>query len=362
MTRCLAATVTVVIACTCLCADEVRMGNLTFSDAKVLGAARGMLMFRTSAGNEVEKPISQVSGVSMEACPELDRPERLAAEGRYVEAVRLYRTLLRTSTGPTAEVARYRLLAALRHAGPVDEATALWLELAAEPGAIARLRALRPEDFAAPGSQENAKAIALLESARAEDEISEDYRAAVEELLLALYGHEGKKEQAAALAREMAGLGSTRDGAEGRPVPDQSEARFRALATLIDHGQSEEVLAEVQMGLDQGAYRTGQLPWALFLLGKARQKMADELSGDKKRELLISAGLDLMRVVTFFPASTVAADALVAAGQVNAALGNGDAARKAWQLVVTGYPTTKAAETAKKRMQTLLKESGKRRE
>ena len=362
MARILVIAVMVVVACGGLWADQVRIGNLTYYEAKVLGADTGLLRFRTSAGNEVEKPVAEVNGVSIEAAAEFNQAERFAAKGQYVEAAALYRRVLAESTGPTAEVARYRLVVALKHAGPVDKATALWLALAAEPGAAARLQPLRPDEFAAPGSQANAKAIILLESARAKREISDHYRAAVGELLLAMYDHEGRKEESAALAREMTGYSSARQSTEGRPAPDQSEARFRALAALIDLGQSREVLAEVQGGLDQGTYRTGQLPWAFLLLGKARQEMADELSGDEKRGILILAGLDLMRVVTFFPASPPASEALLAAGEVNASLGNADAARKAWQLVVASYPAGKPAKTAKTHMQTLLQERKKEHE
>jgi len=359
MARAFAITVLVFIVCAHVWADEVGIGSVTYSDSKILRAEKGSLVFRTSGGNEVAKPIADVVSVYMESLPQLNQAERLAAEGKYGQAVRVYEQVLAGSTGQVLDVIRYRLLAAIRHAGPVDKAIALWLNLAAQPGAAKGLRPLRPDNFGVPGSQANSSAIVLLESARSRAAMSKEYLSAVNEVLFALYEHEGRTRDSAALARDISGLSSPSEATGTRPAAEGSDSALIALGALVELGQAKAVLIELQQKLKRGDYDAGQLPWVLTLLGKARQKIAGKMSGDKKREFLISAGLDLMRVVVCYPSSSKAPEALFAAGQINAALGNREAARKAWQLVATAYPDSNWAHDAIAEIKTLPGETVK---
>jgi hypothetical protein len=86
--------------------------------------------------------------------------------------------------------------------------------------------------------------------------------------------------------------------------------------------------------------------------------MAKSAKDDGKvKELRVAGGLNLMRVVTFYPTLPEAAEASYLAGVVNLDLGNRAAARAAFNRVLTNYKGSPFAADAAKAIDELEKSS-----
>jgi len=337
-------------------ADDVQIRKLKYHDVTVVSTAKGEIRFRMPNRHLVAKPITDVTFISIEGESDFNAAERLLVERKFAEAVESYDRALRDKSGWLATLIRYRRLVALNEARMIDRATEEWLVLAGESGAKEILK-LRPSKFPPEGSKQNTSAIALLTQTRKRIGGNELYAAAVDQLLLELCQYENMKSAATVLAEEI--LTTRAGGGDGnvRLDPATADAQLRAMAILITAGQCEQVLQDIQKNLRANAYGTEQLPRAILLAGQAQQRMADDAKDTRRRKLLIAAGLDFMRVATFFPGSDCAAEAMLHAGEINASLGNSWAARNAWGMVIKNYPSTPTAETAAASIQAMEKTS-----
>ena len=53
------------LVCSFALADSLNVGSLKYTDVRVTGIKNGEVFFTTSTGNEVHKPLSQVSKISL---------------------------------------------------------------------------------------------------------------------------------------------------------------------------------------------------------------------------------------------------------------------------------------------------------
>jgi tetratricopeptide (TPR) repeat protein len=332
-------------------ADEVRIGKATYYDVTVLGGRDGDVEFLGPAGNTISKPVGEVTFIAADATPALTRAETLADSGDLAGAVAGYESVLADSTGHMATLVRYRLLGALDRLGKINRAVEVWLALLAESSGSRGVIAMRPANLGAKGSAANADAILLLEAAskQASEELR---RQAIDGLLLELNTLEGRIGAAEVAARIAAGPEAGASAAR-QDRSALAEDRLDALAVLVRQGGARDVYAELDKSLRSDAYDVALRPKALLLAAEAQQVMAEGASPDRRRELLIGAGLDAMRVATLFPAAPQAPRALLVAGKVCQGLGNPHAASNALRSVVRDYPSSPAAEDAGKALQQL---------
>jgi tetratricopeptide (TPR) repeat protein len=219
---------------------------------------------------------------------------------------------------------------------------------------------MRPTTFARKGSVANRRAIQLLSTRREKTE-NKERAGAMGQLLLSLYEHEGMTKKARALAEELTGTpssgdGGTDDGNTGTgtvtPPPvgtTQLTRQLQAARTLLN-SKPDIVAAQIESNLSR--YGPAERPVALYLLGRAQQKLAGSARGaQQKQQLYRKAGLNLMRVVAYYPESRNAGMALYEAGQVCKALGNTTAAQEAWRMVLEQFPGTDAADPARKALE-----------
>ncbi len=354
MRRTVAITTLMITACVAARADTVQVGRLSYRGVQVRNAREGKVFFLIGRSRLLSKPLHAVTFLSIDGQGELNAAEELLMAGKAVEAVAAYDRALQSGVGWRAKLIRCRRLVGLGRTGMIYRATQEWLAVADESGAAPETLKLRPGAFAPKGSRQNADAIALLTAKRKRLRNSRTYLAAVDELLLDLYKHEGRSQAATKLAEEIAGRLDHGAAAPTRPA-NWPVSRLKALEVLIEQGKAEQALLDIQLDLNSGRYDREQLPAAMLLAGRAQRQLADTTAGLERRRRLIGAGLDFMRVATFLPASAQASQALLAAGEVNAALGNAWAAGNAYQMVIRRYKGSEAAKKAHAALEKLKK-------
>ena len=215
---------------------------------------------------------------------------------------------------------------------------------------------MRPSKFARRGSVANRRAIQLL-STRREKTDNNELSGAMGQLLLAIYEHEGMTKEARALAEELTGTPSTgNDGNTGTgtvtqpPVgASQLTRQLQAARTLLN-SKPDIVAQQIQANLSR--YGPAERPVALYLLGRAQQKLAQSAGKtEQKQQFYRKAGLNLMRVVAYYPESGDAGMALYETGVICKQLGNPLAAQEAWRMVLEQFAATDAAGPARKALE-----------
>ncbi len=330
--------------------DVVKLtSGLVYDPVTVTDVDNGQIAFRT-LGSRPSKPLRELASVTLTGEKRFNAAEELFAKGKYDEAAAAYLAAATATDKPWRKrLIQYRRMAALAAAGKIDEALKLWLAMVDAAGVTKGTLDLRPRKLPPAGSKANDRAVALLEG-KAKQISSAAYRGAIVLALAELHERQGRIGQAQAL-RESLGTSGGRPTA-GTPPPaalartSSANALLRSANTWLQRGECEKVAQAVKKNLK--VFRAGDLPSALYLLGRAQSELAKREKDPKDaRELLLRAGLNLMRTVVFFPASDEAPHALLSAGQVNERLGNLGAARSAYSAVVSGFSGSPAAEQAR---------------
>ncbi|MCD6364723.1 MAG: hypothetical protein J7M14_02490 [Planctomycetes bacterium] len=303
------------------------------------------LVYRRGA-SAASTPFTQIAEIEVDGFAELNDAEKLAAAGKWNKAVKAY-----GAAGQATHVlwkkrlVTIRRLRALNRAGAIDEAVKAWLKLIEVNAAAQGALALRPNILAEKGAACNDVAIGLLNSALKKRFLKSSPLAveAVEELLKSLYERQGRGDKVKAIAARL----SSRPRTAQRPRPLRRGTSLLSLKAMIEAGQAREALAVINPRLR--SYSPAQLPTALLLRGKAQIILAGQ-TAPQKRALLLDGALDLMRVVSQFPGSDEAPEALLAAARMHMLLArpNTTAARKACEALVKGYPSSPQADQARK--------------
>jgi len=328
--------------------DTITVKKLPYRGVRIFDVQKARIVFQVGR-RKLAKPLADVTEISIDGKEDFNGAEELLAAGKADEAVAAYDRAIKAESGWMVKLIRYRRLAALNRSGKIDRATEEWLKLVDASEAAPEALKIRPIRFAPRGSPANNSAIALLEAKLKRIKADAAYLAAVRNLLLELYERQGRGERAAELAGKIAADGQGKiepvKNTTGSPGPGAGQ-RLPALRILVEQGKARQVLQELKANLRGGRYRTEDLAAALLLAGRAEQRLASGARGMERRKLLIAAGLDYMRVATFFATSPQAPDALLAAGEVNEALGNIQAAGNAFEMVIQRYAGSGAAKKA----------------
>ncbi len=340
-------------------ADEVNVKGLSYSPVRVTGVGEGEIVFRIKT-NLVRKPISDVRSVKIDGLNALNQAEALLKDGKADQAVQMYdRAFREVRLEWQRKLIRYRRLPVLGELGRIDDAVEDWLFLLeAEKGAEPVLK-MRPTKFARKGSVANRRAIQLL-STRREKTDDKDLSGAMGQLLLSLYEYEGMTKEAQALAEQLTGMpssgntgngdGNTGTGTVTPPVGTSQLTRQLQAARTLLNSKPDIVAAQIQSNLSR--YGPAERPVALYLLGRAQQKLAQSAGKtEQKQQLYRKAGLNLMRVVAYYPESGDAGMALYETGVICKQLGNPLAAQEAWRMVLEQFAATDAAGPARKALE-----------
>ncbi len=356
---------TLALASALACGDEITVKGITYSSAKITGIEDGQLVLEINSGQTVRKPLETVSKVNVTGQDSFNEAEKLTAQGKAAEAVKAYDKAIDLvgDVDWLKQLTAIRRLGALRQVpDQIDRAVTEWLVLLDSTKEARFAVSLRPAKLAARGSKANDDAIAALEPKEKESPNESPALNDIRGLLTELYLRQGKAEQAKAMSSKMGRITPTTrqtpDGVENPHAPAGHNANLldvlKAAKEQIDSGAAEQALAALNGSLQQ--FTVEELPKALMLMGKAQVAMAKSAQGEKARELLVAAGLNFMRVVTFYPTITeVAAEANYLAGKVNLELGNRAAARAAFNKVVANYGESPFAAQASKAVEAMEK-------
>ncbi len=314
-----------------------------YAGVSILEAKDGMITFRLSTGGTVTKSVADIQSVALKDHEDLATAEKALADNKLEPAVKAYGTALGKVKADTwtARLIRYRRLAAMEQGKMIERAVPEWLAMVDESAGKAEVLALRPKNLPARGAKENAAAITALEGylPKAKDATL----AAVKQALLDLYTMEGQSAKAAAIAGEIASAPVSGDTPKNGG--EVLEGQIKAADALLQNGDPAKAVSTLQGNIDR--YSGAELASAMLVLGKAQLALAEKAKDDAaKRPLLLDAGLNLMRVYTYYASLSEAGEALYYAGKVNEALGNNVAARTAYTRVTDRYGKSEAASKA----------------
>jgi TolA-binding protein len=338
------------------CGDEVAVKGLTYRDAKITGIEDGQLVVEIN-GQTVHKPLESITKVTITGQESLNEAEGLASKGKAADAVKAYdQAVDRADVDWIKQLAVIRRLKALGQAPDlIDRAVTEWLALLDQTKEAKFAVSLRPTKPAAKGSKANEDAIVALEAK--EKALGNDSPSVSEMrgLLADLYRIQGEADKAKAMALKMdsgkPAVGQTPVVGDSPHAPAAQGANpediLKTAKEQIDNGGAEQALSAIKGAIQQ--FTVADLPKALMLMGKAQTEMAKSAKGEKAKELRMAAGLNFMRIVTFYPTITeFSAEAGYLAGKVNLEMGNRAAARAAFNRVVSNYSGSPfAAEAAK---------------
>jgi tetratricopeptide (TPR) repeat protein len=327
-------------------ADDLRIGTLKYAKITVIGVEDSELIYRTQAGIESRRVVNEITQITLVDRVDFNAGEKALADGDPNAALKSYgRALALADTDWLKQLVRYRQLLAFQKDKQIDRAIELWRRLCKPENGSENAMAMMPgEDaFGEAGSTANQQAIKGLLQDRPDRDTS-DYDRAITKLLLDLYTFEGDDEAASTEAARLAGQPAPGtevedDGSEDGPRSETNLSERLAAATVLMNGRSESGWAQAieTIEADLHQYSDDMLAEALFILAHATRKQAGVTEGDEGRVLLLEAGVHYMYVVTFFPASDEAGEALLEAGAINEEIGNIRAARQAYAAVRTRY-------------------------
>lgn len=327
--------------------DEIVLtSGIPISDAIIRDVRSGVITFRIIGGSTVTKSLADIKQIKLTRAPSFNKAEAAMASKPPDPAAAVAAYDAASTEGGQEwfkALLTFRRLRALVQAGMVDRAVEDWLAIMDREGASAAAVRLRPKRPAPKGSPRNKKAVRLLEKRLSAVRGKKDYVEALRRMLMLLYRTEGLTKKADELAKALAGEpakpGSPTSTGPAAIVPaagGELGKQLEAARTLVRRGQTpanlRTALKRVEANLKR--FDEAQLGEALLVAGKARAYLAEGLSGDEKRKMLLDAGLDLMRVVAHFPGTPEAMEALFEAGGVNARLGNVQAAKHAYREVI----------------------------
>ena len=324
-------------------ADTIQLGKLSHSNVKVVGMQADTILYEMPDGRQIEKPLRVVTSVQIDGKPHFNRAETLMEAGQAQQALGKYDKAGVQATDSWMErLIAFRRLRALNQTEMVDRAVEQWLSVVDNSNPTAETLKLYPCRHAPPNAPENTAAIGMLQAKLATLEGHSPYRMTVQHCLLGLYSHESRVKEANELARKL--LEATRTSSS-----DSDEdiwVRLQIMEQLIGYGQAESVLVDIRSLLRRNVVSRAQQPQAILVAGKAARILSESTEDLDKRQLLAAAGLGFMRVATYFPDTPQAAEALLLAGRVNAAMGNTWAATNAYRKVIQQYADSPAAKVA----------------
>src|ERR1044071_9231151 len=126
--------------CSLALADSLNVGSLKYTDVRVTAIKSGEVFFTTGTGNEVHKPLSQVSKISLNDEPAFSVAEEAYQSKDWDKATTNYQKTLTTTQKPwLREWCSVRLLESANNAGRFDAALRAFIALAEKSPDSAKL-------------------------------------------------------------------------------------------------------------------------------------------------------------------------------------------------------------------------------
>jgi len=309
-------------------ADEIKMG-MWISNLEAQEIIDGQLLYTTSGGAEVTRPIQEVEGIRLDAYPRTRQIEAKIEAGELEAAARLLDQELEATRPDWVHLwLTYRAWQVAAMGDDPVAAMEAWFDLASREAARTFLPDLPVVLLAEATGDQKAQVRHRLESfpravrrARGVSEKIDELR----ELIGAAEGASAEKiQERVAEAREKKAI------EEGRAPEGEAAIAFLSRMEMSDpitrmlyRGEFEE--AEARAEEELSGYTGGRMSELLYQLGLAQLGQA-LARNDKKRYK--DAGLSFMRVLAYFPNSPYAGHAQMEVGRVHAVIGEKEKARE----------------------------------
>ncbi|MBI5723517.1 MAG: hypothetical protein HZA50_06125 [Planctomycetes bacterium] len=314
--------------------------GIPFKAVSVTDFSREYKLEFTDGTRTYSKPIKEVRQIKLTSSADFSKAEEMAAKGDDgARVVAQYKRAEGQMSGAWQKrLIQIRRLQAAGNSGLVGIAVDDWVKLAKENSKYDPvILALAPTTVAIKGSEENKKAIDILK-ANAESQ-NANFKKLVRDLLMNVLTAEGRAEEAAVYAG--GGGETTTVNPIGPTHVVSTVVGIAAINTLLAAKKYDDCIAQAKAGLRN--FRDADLPDALYILAQAQLIRGKE---SKDQAMIGEAGLNFMRIYTFYDTYSRAGEALLNAGIACQELGNKKAAMIAFSKVLERYQNN--AELAKR--------------
>lgn len=289
--------------------DAVKLSGFWIEPVVVKGMADGQVRYMTSAGLLLSRPMEALEGLRLQNYPLLNQAQDALDRGDDREAASLFNQVygqakedwLRGYTG----MQRVAALARLDQAG---EAAGVYVDMVVSDTPLMFLRDSLSPAIARADAEVRLQVLDLVKAAG--DTVSPQRRALLQKL----------SEAAGKPSRLLAGGGdATISAVPGAGLTLSASSPPGTIVTLFSTGQYDQAL----LAADEALTQPGRTSAELYLRGMAQLALAERASDPAGYR---TAGLDFMRVVTYFPRSAVTGPAWLEAGYVHQQIGRPDLA------------------------------------
>jgi hypothetical protein len=299
-------------------------------NVRITGLKAGQIAYRLSGGQEVERPIEQVTYLQIAGWDVFNDAEKQQREGGFRQAAGNYEKLLAKTQEQPGEaldrtlLVRCRLIRVYDVDGRFDRAVTTYLAVLEKMPEV--VETLRPANVPAADSTFMPAALVAVNAA------IEKHRgtAAGESLLQWRLTWPGQKPPTPAGGGQPSTAPAVVDPLQALKAP------LAEIDSLIKGGKGDEVLARV------AALRkkvTGPAQADLFYWeGRAYLLKSEKGTGDDAQRDARRAGLAFMRVVIHFPVSRLAPECLYCCGEICKSAGKPEAAASLYAELVHDYP------------------------
>jgi predicted negative regulator of RcsB-dependent stress response len=295
-------------------ADAVRIGGFWINDVSVEKVEGGEVVYYSSGGSLVTKPLAELSGVRLKAYPGLGEAEKAIENENWGRArEKLQGELEGDRPAWLKRWLRARLtrvaLAQGRFTDAAERLAAL-VKAGAHPDLFAHVPL---ERFAKASEAEQENVAETLRGVEAQGK-AEALLKKAEEAIGGVSGEGGRSE----------GAGG---GRSGPALAMHSGIADERIAKLLEKGQFQKALKQVNHRLS--GQTAGETARFLYMRGLAQLGLLQSKENPRAhRELALDVGLSFMRIPAHFPESSYAGHAWMEVGYVQALLGNRKKAQK----------------------------------
>ena len=337
-----AATLLILAAARVAAADTLYVGEtgkqpIAVNGVKVLDLQGDSLIYQTSGGEQLKKPLSQMQQIAIDGETDFDAAEKAYAGGDWAAAVTGYQASMSSASKQwMKDRSAMRLATAAAKAGRFDAAVAAYAAvLQRNPDAAA---AVKPE-LPADGSPQLKPAADAITSALGAASLNDSQRGALLSLQLQIERADHNPAAVDATLQQMMRLGNL-SPADTAVV---KLASARVALDARDYAKAQSDIESVKANLIDPSAQVD----ALSILAQAHE---GQLPADASDNDLKDAAIDYMKVVAFgkdVPGQPHVAEALVHTAQLEEKLKEPKVALQLYQQVSRDYADTPAAALAK---------------
>jgi tetratricopeptide (TPR) repeat protein len=332
-------------------------GGLTIGNVKILGVEGDTLAFQTAGGNKTNRPLAQVSKLSVDGEPALNDAETAFDAGDMEKAADAYTRAIRgASKDWIKDRSAQRLIEAANKTGRFDAAVTGYATLVTRNPALAAANRPAVADGLKP--QQLDAAVKDVDAALATPRLSTEQQSALLGYQLEL--HRARKDGRAAgeVAERLLKLNADNpnDPLAARALAD---LKLNLARVALDEKNYDKALAEVEAN-KQFFNDPAQQAQALWVIAESKAAQA-EAAGKSDKQTLQDLALNYMRVAANFrdaPAAPHVAEALVKAAALLEKMKEPKEAASLYEQVARAYagqPAGLEAKAAADRLRTATK-------